>query len=117
MRGVLLALGAALLASGCGEEKVAQDSGQADRQLARDDLQTNDLTAIDAASGADANMAADIDIANMALDEEQEEGGNTSQRRTRSQLPRSRATNPPPVEREDEATPPDNAPETEDGAN
>ena len=58
----------------CTKEQAAQDVRQTDRELASDDLATNDLTAIDAASGADSNMAADIDVANMALNLDEDEG-------------------------------------------
>ena len=50
----------------CGKEKAADDSGALEQALARDDLETNDLTAIDAASAHDSNMAADIDPAEFA---------------------------------------------------
>lgn len=57
----VLAFAASLAA--CGKEEAADDSGALEQALARDDLETNDLTAIDAASAHDANMAADIDPA------------------------------------------------------
>lgn len=59
-----LVLAASLAA--CGKEEIADDSGALEQALARDDLETNDLTAIDAASAHDANMAADIDPAEFA---------------------------------------------------
>lgn len=57
------ALVLAVSLAGCGKQEAADDSGTLEQALARDDLETNDLTAIDAASAHDANMAADIDPA------------------------------------------------------
>jgi hypothetical protein len=73
MRRWTFALAVAALAA-CNKEPAAQDVRQTDRELASDDLMSNDLTAIDAASGADSNMAADIDVANMALNLDDEDG-------------------------------------------
>lgn len=63
IRPAAFALTISLALAGCGKQDVADDSGAIEQALARDDLETNDLTAIDAASAADANMAADIDPA------------------------------------------------------
>ncbi len=115
MRRRMLAIAAALWAlAACDKEPTAQDVRSADQDLARDDLETNDLTAIDAASGADSNMAADIDFTNMALNEDGEaEPGNRSSPR------RARPAPAGPTDREDRAAPANDsaAPETDDGAN
>ena len=66
IRFAALALVLAASLAACGKEEVADDSGALEQALARDDLETNDLTAIDAASAHDANMAADIDPAEFA---------------------------------------------------
>jgi hypothetical protein len=79
MRRWTLALAVVGLAA-CNKEQAAQDVRQTDRELASDDLITNDLTAIDAVSGADSNMAADIDVANMALNELDEDEGSSGDR-------------------------------------
>ena len=114
MRRETFALAAALvMLAACDKEPAAQDARSADQQLASDTLDSNDLTAIDAASGADSNMAEDIDFTNMALneDEDGETGNRQSPRRPR----------PAPAERGDSDAEPAAAesspPETEDGAN
>ena len=115
MRRRMFALCAAVLAvAACDKEPVAQDVRSADQELARDDLESNDLTAIDAASGADSNMAADIDFTNMALNEDQD--GSPANRST------PRRARPAPAESSDrDANPPSTndsePPETDDGAN
>ena len=69
---------------GCGGGKDdAQDIREVDQQLAGDNLIDNDLTAIDAITGADANMAADVDpstVTNVSEDD----GNATTPRRTAS---------------------------------
>jgi len=75
MRRWTFALAVVALAA-CNKEQAAQDVRQTDRELASDDLMSNDLTAIDAASGADSNMAADLDVANMVLNLDDEESSN-----------------------------------------
>ncbi|QIK96263.1 hypothetical protein G7076_07210 [Sphingomonas sp. HDW15A] len=69
---------AVIALTACNKEQASQDVRQTDRELASDDLTANDLTAIDAASAADSNMAADIDVANMALNLDEDEGGNAT---------------------------------------
>lgn len=114
MRGEMIALAVMLSAlAACDKQPAAQDVRQADQELARDDLDSNDLTAIDAASGADSNMAADIDFTNMALN-----GDNESQPANRQS---SRRPRPAPTERDDSDSPAaanaSQPPETDDGAN
>ena len=109
---------AAVALTACNKEQATQDVRQTDEELARDDLMTNDLTAIDAASGADSNMAADIDVANMALNVDEEEGspssGDPAARRPSSAATDSRSDTPDtdrPAATNDTAPP-----ETDDGA-
>ena len=112
MRRWTLALAIVALAA-CNKEQAAQDVRQTDRELASDDLITNDLTAIDAASGADSNMAADIDVANMALnelDEDEPSNGsrNSTSRRSLTSRPGEQLTNDPeddPAPASNEAAP------------
>ena len=115
MRRRILALAAALLATAaCDKEPAAQDARQADQALARDDLESADLTAIDAASGADSNMAADIDFTNMALngDDDAEPANRSAPRRPRpAPAGSTEREQRPPAANEDAP------PETEDGAN
>jgi hypothetical protein len=67
MRILILALAASSLAlSGCGKKEATGNTAADDEGASAEDFATNDVTAIDAATGADANMAADvaIDLAN-----------------------------------------------------
>ncbi|WP_118856954.1 hypothetical protein [Sphingomonas mesophila] len=104
---ILIIALAALAAAGCDKKPAAQDVRQADEQLAADNLDSNDLTAIDAASGADANMAADIDIANIAADVEEDgeasTGNRTAPRRPRPAAPRAQPASEPAQPAEPEA--------------
>lgn len=66
---------------GCGGSKDdAQDIREVDQQLASDNLVDNDLTAIDAVTGADANMAADVDPSTIT-DVSEGDGNATATRR------------------------------------
>ena len=69
----LLALGA------CGETQQTGNTSSIDEAVSAEDFQTSDVTAIDAATGADANMAADIDV--NVYENESREDGNASARR------------------------------------
>jgi hypothetical protein len=63
MRTLVLALAASSLAlSGCGKKEATGNTSGLDEALSARDFATSDATAIDAATGADANMAADVDI-------------------------------------------------------
>ena len=63
MRILILALAAsALTLSGCGKKEATGNTTALDEGASAQDFATNDVTAIDAATGADANMAADVDI-------------------------------------------------------
>ena len=62
MRALILAVPAILLLGACGGGDSAQNASATGEGLASDAVYVNDSTAIDAASGADANMAADVDL-------------------------------------------------------
>ena len=66
MRAIALALAAASIALiGCGKKQATGNTSAVDQAVTAEDFAANDATAIDAATGADANMAADIDITLM----------------------------------------------------
>ena len=68
MRHLVLVLAATSLAlAGCGKKATTGNTNAIDETVTAQDFATNDTTAIDAATGADANMAADVDI-NMPED-------------------------------------------------
>ena len=62
MRLALLAIAASLALAGCGKKQTTANTNAIDQAVSAEDFSTNDATAIDAATGADANMAADVDI-------------------------------------------------------
>ncbi len=81
------------LLAACGGDKAAKDPRQVDQALATDDLEVNDLTAIDAISGADANMAADVDASqwNASADDNSSDEKSAS---TKSKAVTNKATPP-----------------------
>jgi hypothetical protein len=86
MRIALLALAvSSLTLAGCGKKQEAANTAALDQSVSAEDFATNDVTAIDAATGADANMAADVDInlVDNAGDDE-DRPGNSSRSRERS---------------------------------
>ena len=62
MRLALFALAASVALAGCGKEEATGNTSALDQAVTAEDFEANDVTAIDAATGADANMAADVDI-------------------------------------------------------
>lgn len=62
-----LILGAALALGGCGGSNQAGNTTNLDQTLAAQTIASNDVTAIDAVTGEDSNMAADVALIN-ALD-------------------------------------------------
>lgn len=65
---ILIGLSAAAL-SGCNDDKAAGNQAASERNVTSEVAATNDTTAIDAATGEAANMAADVDFT-AALDNE-----------------------------------------------
>lgn len=62
MRLVPLIIAASLALAGCGKEQATGNTSALDQAVTAEDFETNDVTAIDAATGAAANMAADVDF-------------------------------------------------------
>ena len=62
MRALILVAGAALAMTACGGKQEAANTANVDEQLAVENMAGNDVTAIDAATGEDANMAADVNF-------------------------------------------------------
>ena len=60
MRELILLGAAAIALSGCGGEQSAEERAAAERNVTSEVVQTNDTTAIDAATGEAAEMAADV---------------------------------------------------------
>lgn len=70
MRAVILAGVAALSLASCGGNDTAQEGATGEENVASEVVATNDVTAIDAATGEAANMAADVDYMPEAVDNE-----------------------------------------------
>lgn len=62
MRAILIIACAALALGGCGKKDQKDNNLGADENLTAENIVSNDVTAIDAATGDAANMAADVDI-------------------------------------------------------
>lgn len=62
MRALILVSGAALAISACSNNGAAGNATNVDQDLAAQNIAANDTTAIDAATGDDANMAADVNF-------------------------------------------------------
>ena len=91
MRLFILAAGAALALSACGNNDQSDNTQNIDENLTAENIVANDVTAIDAVTADAANMAADVDI-NFTNDMI-EPGGNTAA----SQLKARRAKPSPEV--------------------
>ena len=61
MRRLILVANAALAIAACGKKNATDTAVNADQELAVQNITANDTTAIDAVTGDDANMAADVD--------------------------------------------------------
>jgi hypothetical protein len=60
MRALILVAGAALTISACNKDEPAANTTNVDQDLVAQNISANDTTSIDAATGEDANMAADV---------------------------------------------------------
>ena len=87
MRRPVLGLAFCTLALGaCGETQQTGNTSSLDEAVSAKDFETSDVTAIDAATGADANMAADIDI-NVYENESRQNGNGSASRDSRPRRP------------------------------
>ncbi len=62
MRALILVAGAALVISACNSDRPVENAANADDDLAARNIAANDTTSIDAATGEDSNMAADVNF-------------------------------------------------------
>jgi hypothetical protein len=81
-----------LTLAGCGEKEATGNTASVDQAVSAQDFATSDATAIDAATGADANMAADVDI-NLYNDADAGVSGSTTNRGAPSARRRPTETN------------------------
>ncbi len=96
MRALILVTGAALALAACRDNGQAGNTTNIDQALAAGTIASNDVTAIDAVTGEDSNMAADVALTN-ALDNAGESGGNASGSRTGAATERAPSRTPAPV--------------------
>ena len=68
MRASILIAGTALALTGCGDNGQSGNAANIDQSLSAGAITSNDVTAIDAVTGADANMAADVNYLDAADD-------------------------------------------------
>ena len=68
MRALILVAGAALTISACSKDEPTANTVNVDEALAAQNISANDTTSIDAATGEDANMAADVNYTVNELD-------------------------------------------------
>ena len=91
MRVLILIAGAALALSGCGNNDQAANTMNVDESLTAEGIFSNDVTAIDAVTGADANIAADVNyIDEVDNDLDNAAGGNEQAATNRSRRSGSR---------------------------
>ena len=95
---VPLVLAAALALSACGKNDQADNTINVDESLTAENIVSNDVTAIDAVTGAAANMAADVDMNFGNLDvNEGAAATNQPAKKPATAAPR-RSSPPPPAE-------------------
>ena len=73
MRALILVAGASLAISACNNDQPTANTTNVDEDLTAQNISANDTTSIDAATGEDANMAADVNFTvneadNLAVD-------------------------------------------------
>jgi hypothetical protein len=68
MRALILAAGTTLMLAACGDGETQQVAASGDEAEVSANIVTNDVTAIDAATGDAANMAADVNFTVNELD-------------------------------------------------
>ena len=68
MRTLILVAGIALAVSACGRNQAADNAIVSDANADAENIGSNDTTAIDAATGEDANMAADVNFSVNEID-------------------------------------------------
>ena len=114
MRLAVLALAASALAlSACGKKETTGNTSAVDQAVSAEDFATSDATAIDAALGADANMAADVDINFTGPDPDAGSGAATMNRTAPRTPARSAESNTVAPANETQPSAPEPAPPAE----
>ena len=96
MRFFIVVTLAALGLAGCGSDEQANNTVNIDQAVMSDDLNANDVTAIDAVTADAANIAADVDInfTNDMLDSPGSNAANSTKGGSASPRPRTSAPRP-----------------------
>ena len=102
MRLLILAAGAALVLTACGNNDQSDNTANVDENLTAENIVSNDVTAIDAVTGDAANMAADVqytpDANDMLANEGNEAAPSASGARPKTTSPSSKPARPEPAE-------------------
>lgn len=93
MRLLILAAGASLVLTACGNNDQSDKTTNVDENLTAENIVSNDVTAIDAVTGDAANMAEDVQYAPDANDMLANEGNEAAPSSSR---PRPKTTSPSP---------------------
>jgi hypothetical protein len=102
MRALILIAGAALALAACGKTDQAGNTANIDEVLAAENVAANDVTAIDAVTGEDSNMAADVALLNEG-DNVAAPAGNASSPKTRPAAAKPAPETTPPASNSTEA--------------
>jgi hypothetical protein len=101
MRLLILAAGASLILTACGNNDQAGTTSNVDESLTAENIVSNDVTAIDAVTGDAANMAADVqytpDANEMPTNDSNTVAPSTLRPRSRTTPPSTRPTSPEPA--------------------
>ena len=87
MRASILLAGPALFLAACGSNNQADTTINADQGLSAESFSSNDVTAIDAVTGDDSNMAADVNYV-VEADNSADNGSSSSPTLSKSDSPR-----------------------------
>jgi hypothetical protein len=93
-----LVLAAAFALSACGNNDQADNTINVDENLSAENIVSNDVTAIDAVTGAAANMAADVDMNFGNLDVNEGAAATNQAAKKPSADTSPRRSTPPPAE-------------------
>ena len=102
MRALILIAGASLSLTACRDQGAADNAASANADLAAEAIFSNDTTAIDAATGDAANMAADVDYTVSNSDSGDVRADGSVDRRT---LSRRQSADEEPAANTDESAP------------
>ena len=94
MRTLILIAGAALALAGCRNNDQVDNTTNIDENLTAENVVSNDVTAIDAVTGADANMAADVNYTDLSVNNETSDASNAPAE-TAAPQPKSKPTSAP----------------------